>query len=135
MADLTEIQSALSTKIIGADSTGLETNPMAVGINGNAKVGDGLKDGGVYGVRNLPTANVAVEAKVGASRLIARKLLIINIESTGVFWGFDSSVTSTSGFPTVNAQVLTFNIDPDSSFQIWLVCSTNNKNTHIAEVP
>jgi hypothetical protein len=40
MADLNDIQSSGSTKIVGSDSTGLETNPVGADIHGNLKVID-----------------------------------------------------------------------------------------------
>lgn len=111
------------------------TDTQGVSTNGDAKVVDGMRNGGVYGALNIPTANTPVEAKVGVSRLSNRKLLMITIENNGIFWGLDNSVTTTSGISTVNGQVLTFAIDPDSTFQVWLVGNANNKNVHIAEIP
>lgn len=111
------------------------TDTGGVTTNGDQKVADGVRNGGVYGALNIPTANTAVEAKVGASRLTNRKSLIISIENNGVFWGLDNTVTTTSGVPTANGQVLTFSPDPDSTFQVWLVGSANNKNVHVVEIP
>jgi len=95
----------------------------------------GLKSGGIYGPLNLPTVNVAVEAKVGATFLSGRKMLIISFENAGMFWGLSSAVTTTTGFTAANGSTLTFDIDPSSNFRIWLVGSANNKNAHIAEIP
>lgn len=111
------------------------TDTALVTTNGDQKVVDGLRNGSVYGAVNIPTANTAVEAKIGASRLTNRKFLYITIENNGIFWGYDNTVTTTSGFPTANGQVLTWAIDPDSTFQVWLVGSANNKNVHIGETP
>lgn len=38
MADLTDLQAAGTTKVVGADATGVETNPLAVDVFGNALV-------------------------------------------------------------------------------------------------
>lgn len=111
------------------------TDTALISANGDQKVSDGLRNGGVYGALNIPTSGTPLEAKVGGARLANRKALIINIENNGVFWGLDNTVTSTTGVPTSNGQVLTFNIDPDSTFQVWLVGSANNKNVHIVEIP
>jgi hypothetical protein len=46
MADLSDINSALNTKLIGADATGLETNPVNADVNGNLHV-VGYSDGPV----------------------------------------------------------------------------------------
>lgn len=95
----------------------------------------GLSNGGVYGAVNLPTVNVPVEAKVGATALPNRKELIIKIGNNGMFWGLDSSVTITSGVPTNNGDLIIFEIDPTSTFQVWVVGNTNNKNMHVVEIP
>lgn len=113
---------------------GIHTN-IEMSANKDLKVVDGVRNGGVYGALNIPTINVPVEAKVGASRLTNRKALLITIENSGIFWGLDSSVTTTSGVSTSNGQILTFGIDPDSTFQVWLVGSANNKNVHVVEMP
>lgn len=135
MADLSDIQAAGSTKIVGSDSTGLEQTPVQSTANGELKVVDGLRNGGVYGALNIPTANTPVEAKAGGARLANRKFLQVVIENNGIFWGFDSSVTTTSGLSTSNGQVLTWAIDPASTFQVWLVGNANNKNVHVVEAP
>lgn len=111
------------------------TDTAAVATNSQLKVVDGLANGGVYGSLSVPTANTAVEAKVGASRLTNRKFLQIYSNNNGLFWGLDSSVTTSNGQPLVNGQVITFSIDPDSSFQVWLVGSSNSKSVQVTECP
>jgi hypothetical protein len=95
----------------------------------------GLRSGGVFGALNIPTANISLEAKVGATALSGRKMLMISFENAGIFWGLSSAVTITSGIPAANNSIINFDIDPSSSFKIWLVGSTNNKNVHIVEIP
>lgn len=109
------------------------TDTALVTTNGEQKVVDGLRNGGVYGALSIPTLNVPVEAKVGVSRLTNRKFLQIYSNNNGLFWGLDNTVTTTSGVPLVNGQVVTFAIDPDSTFQVWLVGSTNSKSAQIVE--
>lgn len=111
------------------------TDLQGVSANGEAKVVDGLRQGGVQGALASTTADVAVEAKVGVSRLANRKLLIITVLSPNVYYGFNSSVTTANGTPVANNQVLTFNIDPDSTFQIWLVSGSTNRAYRILESP
>lgn len=111
------------------------TDTVLVTTNGDQKVADGVRNGGVYGALSIPTANTPVEAKVGASRLSNRKLLQIYSNNNGLFWGLDNSVTTSSGTPLVNGQVITFSIDPDSTFQIWLVGSSNSKSVQVVEAP
>lgn len=113
---------------------GIHTN-VEMTANKEVKVLDGLRGGGVYGAVSSTTANVAIEARVGASRLTNRKLLVITVLSSGVYYGFDSSVTVSNGTPVANNQVLTFSIDADSSFQIWLVSASTSRAYRILESP
>lgn len=124
-----------TTSPVGVKITdGTDTAAVST-ANGEQKVVDGLRNGGVYGTLSIPTANTAVQAKVGASVLANRKFLQITIQSTNIVYGFDSSVTFASGCPTSNGQVIQFSIDPDSTFQIWLVSNANAKSAHILESP
>lgn len=111
------------------------TDTAAVTANSDLKVSDGLRNGGVYSQLSVPTANTPVEAKVGAARLTNRKCLVITPNNAGMFWGLDGSVTTTTGQPLSNGQSITFNIDPDSTFAVFLVGSTNNKTANITEMP
>lgn len=112
------------------------TDIALVTANGDQKVSDGIRGGGVYGALSIPTQNTPVEAKVGGARLSGRKLLYIYSNNNGLFWGLDNTVTTSSGIPLVSGQVVTFAIDPDAStFQVWLVGSTNGKSVQVVEVP
>lgn len=113
---------------------GIHTN-IEMTANKEVKVIDGLRSGGVHGAVSSTTANVAIEAKVGGARLTNRKLLIITVQSTGVFYGFDNTVTVANGTPAANNQVLSFNIDADSTFQVWLVSASTNRTFRILESP
>lgn len=126
---------------LGTTAAPVKTQPSdgtdlgLITTNGDQKVSDGLRNGGVYGAVSIPTANTPVEAKIGASRLTNRKFLQIYSNNNGLFWGLDNTVTTTSGTPLVSGQVITFSIDADSSFQIWLVGSTNGKSVQVTECP
>lgn len=124
------VKANIMARTVGGTHTNIEMT-----LNKDVKVVDGLRGGGVYGAISTTTANVAIEAKVGASRLTNRKLLVITVLSTGVYYGFDSSVTVSTGTPVANNQVLTFNIDADSTFQIWLVSASTNRAFRIIESP
>ena len=133
MADLTEIQSSQSVKIAGANpSTGVEDNYMEVDTLGNAKVVDGLKNGGVHGNLVLTTGGTAYEAKVGGARLTNRKSLVITAIDN-IYWGLDNTVTTSSGTPLMKNQQIVFAIDPNSTFQVWLIASASSKNARIVE--
>jgi hypothetical protein len=135
MADLSDLQAAGTTKIVGSDSTGLETNAVNATATGDLTVTDGLSDGGATGNLNLVTANTSYEAKVSSSRLPNRKLLTIMAFDNDMFWGFNNSVTTGNGFLLYKGQTISFSIDANSSFQIWLVCAVSNTNARIVECP
>lgn len=110
------------------------TDNAAIATNGDLKVVDGLKNGGVQGSLTLTTGGTAYEAKVGGSRLANRKLLTITAEDD-MFWGYDNTVTTSNGTPLKKNQQIAFSIDPDSTFQVWVVASGNNKSARITESP
>lgn len=134
MSDLSNIQAAGSTIIIGSDVTGVETTPVNSTPTGDLNVNDGLKAGGVQGNLGLTTANIAYEAKVGVSRLSNRKCLMIQAFDSDMFFGYSNSVTTSTGTLLLKGQLITFNIDANASaFQVWLVSANNNKNARITE--
>jgi hypothetical protein len=110
------------------------TDTVKVTTNSDLSVSDGLRNGGVYGAVTLTTANTAYEAKVGVARLSNRKSLTITALDD-MFWGYDSSVTTSTGTPLYKNQQIFFSIDPDSTFQVWLVASANTKSARITEAP
>lgn len=107
----------------------------AVTSNGDLKVVDGVRNGGVFGSISTTTANTAIEARVGASRLANRKVIQITCLGTNCFWGLDNTVSSVNGTPIANNQTITFVIDPESTFQVWLVSTGTNRNFRIVEIP
>ncbi len=134
MADLTELQSSQSVKILGANPSGLETNPVNSTTSGDLEVNDGIRSGGVYGNINLPTANTSVEVRVGATRLLGRKNITIVPVDADVYWGYNSSVTPSTGTPLFKNQMLTISTVDDTA-QIWVVCANSNKNIRATESP
>ena len=108
------------------------TDNVAVTANNDLSVSDGLSNGGVNGALTLTTANTAYQAKVGASALVNLKNLTITALDD-MFWGYNNTVTTATGSPLYKNQVITFDVDPDSTFQVWLVASANGKTARIAE--
>lgn len=136
MSDLSELQATLPVKIVGADLTGLETLPISGSINGDLGVSDGLSSGGVYGNLVLTTANTALEAKVGATRLSGRKNLTVMPIDAVIYWGLNSSVTTSTGTPIFKNQFYSFSLDAtDSSVAIFLVSTTAGADVRITELP
>ena len=85
MADLDEKNASGSSKITGADSSGLETNYVDATPNGQLEVSNTLRPGGVY--TNILLGTTAVEAKVGGSRLTNRTNLVVqNNSNKDIYW-------------------------------------------------
>lgn len=110
------------------------TRKASVSINNDVGVQDGLSNGGVNGALTLTTGGTAYEAKVGINRLSNRKNLTITALDD-MYWGYDNTVTTSTGSPLYKNQVIIFDIDPDSTFQVWLVATANSKTARIAESP
>lgn len=110
------------------------TKKNAVSINGDAGVSDGLSTGGANGLLTLTTADTAYEAKVGISVIAYRKSLVIHALDD-MYWGYTSAVTTANGIPLFKNQQLTFSIDPDSTFKVFLVAALASKTARIAESP
>lgn len=130
MADLTNIQSAEAVKIIGSTSNGTETNPVGATQNLELNVADVLNNGGVNS--NLSVGTTAVELKVGASRLAARKFIILQPRDNGIFYGFSSGVTAANGIEVFKSQILMLPVGENT--EVWLIGDTAGKNIRIAEV-
>lgn len=109
-----------------------QSNLSTVTSTGDLRVNDGIRSGGVYSNLSLPTANTAVEVKVGGSRLTNRKLVTVIPTDADMYWGYDSSVTTSNGTPIFKNQFVAFDMANDAT-QIWLVCSTNTRNARITE--
>lgn len=105
-----------------------------VTTNQDLSTSDGLRNGGTQGAITLTTANTAYEAKVGISRLSNRKSLIITANDD-MYWGYNNTVTVSTGQKLAKDQQIAFAIDSDSTFQIWLVSAANSKTARIAESP
>lgn len=122
------VSNSWPTKITDGTDTALVTT------NGEQKVIDGLRNGGVYGNLVLTTANTTYQAKVGSNPLTNRKSLTI-VALDDMYWGYDSSITTSTGTPLYKNQSIIFSIDPDSTFQVWLVANANSKNARVTESP
>ena len=136
MADLTDLQAAQATKIVGSDPTGVETNAISGSANGDLGVADGISSGGLQGNLSLTTANTAYEVKVGAGRLANRKCVTVVPTDFDMYWGYNNTVTTSTGTPLAKGQFIGFALDPtDSAAQLWLVCASANRNARITEAP
>lgn len=152
MADLSDIQAAGVTKIVGSDSSGVEQTPVQSTSNGalhsnlrnnaGTEVGTvltpitvhkGIRTGGVHANVSVPTANTPVEVKVGGSRLSNRRTVTI-VPDADMFWGYSNTVTTSSGTPIYKNQFMSFDV-ADDTVQIWIICGSASKNMRVTEAP
>ena len=108
MADATELQTASVTKITDAN----ETEIVGIRLRNDGKnalcIDDEVITAGVNAKITVGTS--AVEAKVGANRLVGRRLLSIMPTSAPIWYGFNSNVTTSTGRKLFKDQVLTISI-------------------------
>jgi len=130
MADLSEIQSASTTKIVGASAAGVESNPLEVSPNREARTADILQSGGTNGALTVGTS--AVEVKVGGARLANRKCVIIQPKANGIFLGFSNGVTTSNGVELFKDQFVVLPVGDATG--VWLIAGTAGNNVRIAEV-
>lgn len=108
---------------------GINNEDATYGIDQGA-VADIVNTAGVQGSLSVGTS--AVEAKVGASRLINRKLLTIHNDGpTTIYWGYTNTVTTTSGTPIFKNQLATWDIG--DGLGIWLIAGTAGNTVRVTE--
>lgn len=130
MADLTDLQAASAVKIIGANSSGVETNPVNASANGELQSSDISNNGGVHGAITVGTS--AIQAMVGVSPLSNRKTLtVFNNSNSDIYFGYSSSVTTSSGTPIFKNQIAEFDIGVNT--EVWLIAGTASNNVRVTE--
>jgi hypothetical protein len=127
MADLTDIQSASTTKIVGSDQTGVETVPAKVSANQDLGTSDILDAGGIDAVIALTTT--PVQLKVGATTLANRKYMVIEALDTNVKWGFSNT---TQSFDLFKSQLIMIPVGPNT--QVWAKMSTGTGSIAVGEL-
>jgi hypothetical protein len=127
MADLTELQASLVTRVVGATTDGTEQTAVGSTPNQDLKVTDTLTVGGLNG--NLVVSGTPVEAKVNILRLVDRKILIVKPLDSKVYWGFNNTVTTLTGMPIEKDQEAYFNA---FNIPIYLI-SAGSSNVRVVE--
>ena len=132
MADLTDLQSAITSKIAGAGpSTGIETFFADVDSNGSLKVADISNNGGSAGAITVGTS--AVLASVSGTNLTNRRFLgVHNNGSTTIYWGTTSGVTTSSGTPIAKGQFISWAVGPNTN--IYLISGSAGQNIRVTEL-
>jgi len=92
MGDLTELESSGSTKIVGSDLDGNETNSIGASSNKEIFIRDTHDNGGLDTVINLTTT--PSEGKVDVARKTLRKYVLMQALDTNIVWGFTNTTQS-----------------------------------------
>jgi hypothetical protein len=127
MADLNDVNSAQAVKVIGSNSSGVETTPVKSSLNGELGTSDILDNGGLDTVLALTTT--AVEGKVAGAAKANRKYFIMEALDNNVKWGFSNT---TQSFDLFKSQLIMVPCGPNT--QIWFKMSSGTGNVAIGEV-
>lgn len=127
MADLNELDASLSTKIVGANSTGGEIGYVSSTNKGELVTTDIMNTSAVQVV--LTVSTTAVAARVGASNLSERKMLVIQCQTNGITYGFSSG---SQPFNLPNGSTLTLSLGPNVT--IWLKKASGSGSVVVAEL-
>lgn len=125
MADLSDLQTAQSVKVVGSDSTGAESNPVGATSLGDLQVVDVPSQAGLNVTLNLTTT--PAEGKVGASTLANRKYIEMQALTANVKWGYDT----TCPFDLFKNQF--FSLPAGTNCKIYFKASTGTAQVAFAE--
>lgn len=91
---------------------------------------DHANDSAVYG--NIVVGTTAVELKVGGSPLSNRKVVTMQPQDNKIYWGYDSSVTTSTGTQVFKDQFMPLPVGPDIS--VYLIADGAGKSVRIGEL-
>lgn len=127
---------ATATIQLGGAGALINTLSTVVGNTDGTRIGnilDQLKSddtarvSGVYSELTVNTS--AVEAKVGGSKLSNRKYLSLRPKDNGIYYGFDNSVTTTTGTVLFKDELMIL----PYGISVWLIASGSGKKISIGE--
>lgn len=130
MADLSDVNAAQSIKVIGSDSSGVETTPVRSSAAGEFAVADTM-NGGTSAQAVIVVGTSVVELKVGGSALANRKVLTVEPASK-IFWGYTNTITTSTGFTLNKDAVISWDASPTRP--IYAIAS-GNVNVKVGESP
>lgn len=85
----------------------------------------------VYG--NIIANSTSIEVKIGASPLEERTVITIQPLDGNIYYGYDSSVTTSNGTKIYKGQVHT--LEATDQLAVWIVSETGtNTNVRVTEV-
>jgi hypothetical protein len=80
----------------------------------------------------LIVGTVAVEIKVGSSRLVGRKTVTLhNNSNRQMFWGYSNAVTISNGTPIEKGEFLVWAADDETA--LWVISDASGQNARITE--
>ncbi len=91
---------------------------------------DHVNDSAVYGT--LTVGTTAVEVKVGGSALAFRKLVTMQADDNKIYWGYDSSVTTSTGTRIYKGQYVPLQVGPD--IPVYVIADGAGKEMRIGEL-
>lgn len=84
----------------------------------------------VYGNKSVTTT--PVEVKVGASPLSERKVVTMQAIDGNIYYGYDNSVSSTTGTIIYEGQY--FHLEAGDALSVWVVAEAGTVDVRITEV-
>lgn len=91
---------------------------------------DSANETGLYS--ELTVGTTAVEVKVGASALENRKVVHMLAKDNSIYWGYDSSVTTTTGTRIFKNQFIP--LPAGDNISVWVIADAANKKLSIGEL-
>lgn len=125
--DATDLQRADAVKIVGSKANGEEEAPIGSSNNRELFIRDTHDNGGLDTTINLTTS--PIEGKVGATRKLERKYVIMEALTTGVKWGFSNT---TQNFDLFKSQLIMVPIGENT--QIWFKMSSGTGQVAFGEL-
>jgi hypothetical protein len=113
----------------GAQTLRVQANQGAAGSSGWL-TSDITNTSCIYTHINVTTT--ATQLKVGASNLANRKIILFQPLGGDIYYGFDSSVTTTSGMLVKKGQ--TFGLPVGASINVYAIASSGSQDTRVQEL-
>lgn len=131
MADLSPVDRAGNTKLVGSDTAGGETN--FIRSTGNQDIGsdDTPNTDGETVVVSVGTTAVKADTSGGAANMTDRKWVNLQPKVNGIYWGRKNTVTTTTGFKLFKDQIAFIRSGPN--LDVWLIAGTAANDCVVGE--
>lgn len=126
MADLSDLNAALTVKLAGASPSGAETEFIGAS-NSQLKTSDIINTAALQANKSVSTS--AVLASVGSGNLVDRKLLILFTNEKDVTFGFSGS---SQPFPLPKGAI--FPLDIGDNINVYIKKNSGTGEVFIAEL-